>query len=338
MKPFAFALPGPARDAFRFGFLLLACFLASCHKGGAPPAQPVVKLRTAPTLEQLRNATYQSVGEESTITLRAGHWEGTPYLGGSETRPSANLVSDFRLTGDVDGDGGEDAMVLLASRSGGTGENVYLALVQRSGGTVINTATVLIGDRVQIRDGGIHGGRVVLDVLQPGPTDAMCCPGELATRSWRYVPGGLREAASPDSIARLTFDALEGVEWVLRSWSPAEAAPREPRVTLRVADGILSGRAACNGYSARPRNGDMPGLFTTGPIATTRMACPDSVMKIESRYLDLLGRTRQFGFSAGRLVLPYEKDSVSAALIFERAAPPDTVRAAPPSASGAGGK
>ena len=68
------------------------------------------------------------------------------------------------------------------------------------------------------------------------------------------------------------------------------------------------------------------------------MACPDSVMKIESRFLDLLGETRQFGFSAGRLVLPYEKDSVSAALIFERAAPPDTVRAAPPSASGAGGK
>lgn len=335
-------LPSPfqrfatSRFAAAFPILLGALSLASCHKG-PPPAPQVVPLRPAPTLEQLRNTTYRGVAEESTITLREGHWEGAPYLAGSPARPSADLVGDFRLTGDVDGDGGEDALVLLASRSGGTSENIYLALVQRGGGAVLHTATALIGDRVQVREGSVQGNRIALDVVQAGPSDAMCCPGELLTRSWRYVPGGLLESETPDSTARLTIDAMGGPEWVLRSWSRTEPAPREPRVTLRVGDGILSGRAACNGYSARPRPGDMPGLFTTGTIVSTKMACPDSVMRIESRYFDLLGRVRQFGFSAGRLVLSYEKDSVSAAMLFERAAPPDTARTAPP-AAGSGGK
>ena len=304
-----------------------ALALAGCHKG-PPPAPTVVKLRPAPSLDQIRNATYRGVAEESTITLRDGRWEGQPFVAESAARPSANLVGDFRLTGDVDGDGGEDALTLVASRSGGTGENVYLALVQRSGDVVLNTATALIGDRVQVRGGTVRAGRVTLDVVQAGPSDALCCPGELARRSWQYVPGGLRESGAPDSIARLTLDALGGSEWELRSWSHTEPAPRAPRVTLRVKDGILSGNAACNGYSARPQPGDMPGLFTTGTIVTTRMACSDSVMKTEARYVDLLGRVRQFSFSGGRLALMYEKDSVSAAMLFERAAPPDTTRPA----------
>jgi heat shock protein HslJ len=322
--------PATARAAITGTLLAGALTLGACHKG-PPPAPPVVKLRPAPTLEQVRNATYHGVAEESTMVLRNGRWEGMPFVADGAARPSANLVGDFRLTGDVDGDGGEDALVLLASRSGGTGENIYLALVQRSGDVTLNTATTLVGDRVQIRGGSVGGGRVVLDVVQAGPYDALCCPGELATRSWHYAPGGLRESAAPDSVARLTLDAMGGAEWVLQSWSQTEPAPSTPRVTLRVKEGVLSGRAACNSYSARPRPGDMPGLFTTGSIVTTRMACPDSVLKTETRYLDLLGRARQFSFTGGRLAISYEKDSVSAAMLFERAAPPDTARpAAPP--------
>jgi heat shock protein HslJ len=321
-------LPATTRAPAIALFLLGALALGGCHKG-PPPAPPVAKLRPAPSLDQLRNATYRGVAEESTITLRDGRWEGAPFVADGAARPSANLVGDFRLTGDLDGDGGEDALTLVASRSGGTGENVYLALIQRSGDVVLNTATALVGDRVQVRGGTVHAGRVVLDVIQPGPSDALCCPGELARRSWHYVPDGLREAAAPDSVARLTLDAMGGAEWELRSWSTGEPAPRAPRVTLRVKDGILSGRAACNSYSARPQSGDMPGLFTTGTIVTTRMACPDSVMKIETRYLDLLGRARQFSFTGGRLAVSYEKDNVSAAMLFERVAPPDTARAGP---------
>jgi hypothetical protein len=308
---------------------------SSCHKVAPPPAIPIAR-PAAPTWDQLRNATYQSVGEESTLTFRDGHWEGTPYLDGGAASPSADLLEGFRLIEDMDGDGSEDALVLIASRSGGTGENTYLALVRNSGGAPVNTATVLIGDRVQIRSGTLQGRRVVLDVVQAGPSDALCCPGELATRSWDYVRSGLQESAAPDSTRRLTLDAMGSGEWVLRKWSRDELAPGERRVTLRVVDGILSGRAACNGYSARPRPGDMPGLFTTGPIVSTRMACPDSVMKIESRYFDLLGKARQFGFLAGRLVVSYEVNGVGGAMTFDREAPRDTSSTVPP--AGAPGK
>jgi heat shock protein HslJ len=309
---------------------LLMLALPSCHKSGPPPAAPVVRSGPAPTLEQLRNATYQGVAEESTLTLTSGRWEGLPFVPGGAERPSANLVGEFRLVGDVDRDGGEDALVLLAGRSGGTAENIYLALVQNRGGSVVNTATALIGDRVQVRGGSVRNGRVALDVLQAASVDALCCPGELATRVWTYAAGGLQEAAEPESMGRLSLQAMEGPEWVLRFWTEAQPAPLEPRVTLRVAEGILNGRAACNGYSARPRTGDKPGELSVGPVASTRMACADSIMKIESRYLNLLGRVRQFGFSAGRLALSYEKDSVNAVMLFERAAPPDTSRPALP--------
>jgi heat shock protein HslJ len=302
--------------------------LSSCHKGGPPPALPVTRA-PVPSWDQLRNATYQSVGEESTLTLRAGHWEGAPYLDGGAARPSADLLEGFRLVGDVDGDGVDDALVLIASRSGGTGENTYLALVQTKAGAPVNTSTALVGDRIQIRRGMLEGRRIVLEAVQAGPSDALCCPGELVSRSWQVVSGTLQESATPDSTARLTLDAIEG-EWVLRKWTRDELAPGEPRVTLRVADGVLNGRAACNGYSSRPRAGDMPGVFTVGPVVSTRVACPDSVMKIETRYFDLLGRVRQFGFIAGRLVLSYEKDSLDAAMIFDRVAPRDTSRTAPP--------
>lgn len=318
----------------RLALALTLLAVSSCHRHGPPPALPVAR-PPAPTWDQLRNGTYHGAGEESTLTLRDGRWEGVPYLEGGAARPSANLLEGFRLLGDVDGDGTDDAFVLLASRAGGTGENTYLALVKNQNGVPVNTATALVGDRVQIRDGRLESRRVVLDVVQAGPSDALCCPGELAMRTWDVVTGGLRESAPPDSTRRLTLDAMGGAEWVLRTWTMDEPAPGEPRVTLREADGILSGRAACNGYSARPRPGDMPGLFTTGPIVSTRMACPDSVMRIESRYFDLLQRARQFGFVAGRLVISYEKDGVPGVMSFDRAAPPDTSRTAPP-ASGSG--
>ena len=184
----------PSRRA-RTAHLALALALlavSSCHKHGPPPALPVAK-PPAPTWDQLRNGAYQGVGEESTLTLRDGRWEGAPYLEGSVARPSANILEGFRLLGDVDGDGADDALVLLASRAGGTGENTYLALVQNQGGAPVNTATALVGDRVQIREGRLESRRVVLDVVQAGPSDALCCPGEVAVRAWDVVTGGLQE-------------------------------------------------------------------------------------------------------------------------------------------------
>ena len=88
-------------------------------------------------------------------------------------------VGDLRVIGDLDGDGTDDAVVLLNYAPGGTGQLLYLAVMARKKGKIENIATTLIGDRVQIRDVRIEQKRIFVDVVQAEPKDAMCCPGEV---------------------------------------------------------------------------------------------------------------------------------------------------------------
>ena len=75
-----------------------------------------------PTVEELRNATYFWLGERmGPVTLANGRWTGMPPAVGAASRPSVELADDFRVVGDLDGDGLEWAVVVLTYSSGGTG-------------------------------------------------------------------------------------------------------------------------------------------------------------------------------------------------------------------------
>ena len=148
----------------------------------------------APSVAELKNGTYHGLAEpKDPVRLENGRWEGAPLVQGGAARPIVVLVRDFRLVGDVDGDGGDEAIVLLAQNSGGTGEFLYLAIVGRKDGAPHNVATALLGDRVKVRDARTEGRRIVLDVVQAGDRDAACCPGDLVTRSWELQGGALQE-------------------------------------------------------------------------------------------------------------------------------------------------
>ena len=168
---------------------LCAAGVSACQSrpaGAAPKAAQLVAQapaadRSAPTLQELKSATYRGVeAAGADFTLANGRWEGQPYEPGAASRPSVTFARDFRLAGDLDGDGADEAVALLAASTGGTGEMSYVAVVGRPGGTITNIATARIGDRVQVRDARIDGRRIVLDVVQAGEHDAACCPGELA--------------------------------------------------------------------------------------------------------------------------------------------------------------
>jgi flagellar basal body P-ring protein FlgI len=57
-----------------------------------------------------------------------------------------------------------------------------------------NRSTVLIGDRVKLREVRISEGQVEVDVVEHDPNDAMCCPTVEATRVWGYDGRRLLEA------------------------------------------------------------------------------------------------------------------------------------------------
>jgi heat shock protein HslJ len=65
------------------------------------------------------------------------------------------------------------------------------------------------------------------------------------------------------------------------------------------------------------KDGEMAGDISVGLGGSTKMACPDSAMAVEDRFLDLLGRAKKFGFMDTRLALSYEKDGVWRVMLFE---------------------
>jgi heat shock protein HslJ len=314
----------------------LALGLAGCgaqNDGASPPAEPPAPVTAAPAAapvseaaqtlpapswQEAANATYGGVFDEVT-TMADGLWEGEPFVAGGASAPHAGLVDDFRLSGDLDGDGAEEAVVLLWSSSGGSGTFDYLAVLDRDAiGTVINRATAPLGDRVKVRAAAIEGGRVVVDAVQAGLDDAACCPGQKMRRTFVLEGEKMREASTEDQ-GRLSLADLEG-EWKLLRFGPDEALPADVEITLEFADGAIAGKAACNRYTAGVVPGDMPGtLSLSGPMAMTRMMCPPPLMDWEQRYSAALEGLQQFSFVAGRLVLSWRGDDDAGTLTFIRA-------------------
>jgi heat shock protein HslJ len=281
---------------------------------------PLSSAASAPTLKELKSASYSGIeGLKGSVKLVDGRWKGRPYKKGSASRPVVNLVGDLRVTGDVDGDGTEEAVVFLNYAPGGTGQLLHLAVVGRRNGKVQNVATTLIGDRVQIRDVRIEQNRIFVAVVRAGLKDAMCCPGEVTTLGWTVGAGGkLSSFMAADKPERLTLETIGNTEWILRSWDFKEPAPIEPRITLLFKDERFTGSSGCNNYFAPAKEGAMPGDLEVGAAATTRKSCPDREMAVERRFLDQLARVKKFSFQATRLALSWEKQGVWKTMLFEK--------------------
>jgi heat shock protein HslJ len=79
--------------------------------------------------------------------------------------------------------------------------------------------------------------------------------------------------------------------------------PEDAEITLAIEAGRISGKSACNRYSADIEEGDNPGDISIGPAMGTRMACPEPLMEIEKQYLEMLAQVTSFSFHVGQLAL-----------------------------------
>jgi heat shock protein HslJ len=117
---------------------------------------------------------------------------------------------------------------------------------------------------------------------------------------------------------RLSLVAAGDTEWVLKAWDSGAPAPPNPEVTLIYRDGQFSGKSSCNRFFSTVKEGDIPGDISVGLAGSTKMACPDSAMAVEGRFLDLLSSVKKFSFMDTQLALSYEKDGVWGIMLFER--------------------
>ena len=276
-----------------------------------------------PSVAEIGNATIEGIYDDP-VLLEDGAYEGEPFVEGGASRPRVKLL-DFYHTGDMDGSGVDETVAFLSENSGGSGTFLYVAVMGRQDGEIENLSTAPVGDRVQVRDARVENGTVVLDVLQAGPDDAGCCPGELATRAWRLDGGELVEIEMDTPTRRLSVAELEGMQWTLRRFGWSDPYGGEPPITIVFEDGRVAGSSGCNRYFAAVTEGDIAGGISVGQAGGTMMACPDEVMKVERRYLGALATVSDYGFMLGDLVLTYgTEDGEIAALFFEPGPLPST--------------
>ncbi len=269
---------------------------------------------TVPTAMELANAVYRGI-EDHPVRLQNKLWQGEPFVAGGASRPRVGLVEDFQLTGDVNDDGVDEAVVILWQSSGGSGTYLFLAVMGRADSDIVNLATAPIGDRVQIRSGRIDDGKIELDLVQQGPGDAACCPSRIVIRSWTIGARGLTESPVRVSGA-LTPADIGNREWILSRFARGEAAPESPEITLTYRQGQFMGHSGCNRYFGQVKAGQMPGDLVVGPIAGTRMACQAEVMEVEQHFLTALENAFKFSYLAGKLALTWRVGDVFNTMLF----------------------
>lgn len=102
--------------------------------------------------------------------------------------------------------------------------------------------------------------------------------------------------ASPTGI-----DVLNNTSWTL-SVLPGQSLIAGRAATLNFADGRVHGNDGCNSYgSSYSVVGDR--LRIDGRLLSTRMACPEAIMRQGDAFTSVLGRASGFRNDAGRLVL-----------------------------------
>jgi heat shock protein HslJ len=265
-----------------------------------------------------RNIGYRGI-YDNVVTLRDGVYEGEPFVPGGASRPRVELLDIPPVLQDLDGDGIDDAAVLLAQSSGGSGAFTWLAVVSCRDGRTVNTGTIGLGDRVMIRSMTGREGAIIAEFVAAGPGEPLCCPTRKVRDTFNLREGKLLLVSSEEQ-GTLSLADVQGVTWRLTRLGRNERVPEGVKVTAVFWDGKVSGSGGCNRYSAAVVETDSHG-FTIGPAASTRMACPDPAGGFEDRYLSALQASNRFGFLLGNLVLHYGKGDARETMIFEREVP-----------------
>ena len=302
----------------------IACLLATClflvATSCTAPASTEARVTGAPApgLMQLREATVAGI-EGEPVRLAGGVWEGEPDVNGGASRPRVELVEGLLATGDLDGEGADEVVVLLASSAGGTGSRLHVAAFGSGAGDggAVQRGLATLGDRPQVRSLAVVHGSVEIEAILHGPDDPACCPTRKTRLAYALDGGVLREVGRVDRGV-ISYGDLDGSSWRMSEIDRGEPAVPGSTVTLSFDGGAASGSTGCNNF-----RGSYEGLEKTGQglklgrFSSTERACLGAgLMAQESRYLRALSGTFQFSYAAGRLVLTYALEGGATGTLF----------------------
>lgn len=213
---------------------MLACSITSSPASPAGPspapviqASPTPALTSVPalTVDQLKNASYQLVFQDShkTIQLTNGI-----YQNGSD--PASPDYADVTLVGemafgDLNGDGIDDAAVLLAENYGGTGVFVSVVAMINQNGKAVQASAEMIDDRPMINSISIKDGQIFLDATVHGPNDPGCCAAQPVKQVYRFVGGKL-------VFTSISMKTANGLERIITIDSPVDGSSASWPLTI----------------------------------------------------------------------------------------------------------
>lgn len=210
-----------------------------------PTSEPSTPTPDIPGISpaQVRESEYQLgfFDQIRLVKLTEGQYqEGAP---GSTDYISVS-VTDFIARGDLNGDGDNEAVVIVAENYGGSGTFVFLVVYQYRNDEAVFLTSVFLDDRPMINALAVEDGRIFVDAIIHAADDPMCCPTLATTR--HYLLNGvnliltdystLTPAGEPRAI---TIEApVDGaqVSGLVRLKGSITIAPFENNLIYRVYD------------------------------------------------------------------------------------------------------
>jgi heat shock protein HslJ len=295
----------------------LAVTAFGCAKQeSAAPATAEVAKPAAPTRDQLLGATVTGVFG-APVTLTSGHYEGPPAEEGAASKPTLRLWDSTIEFVDIDGAPPEEGVALLTSSEGGSGTFAHLAVFTLQDGKAATLGALPLGDRVQLFRLWHEPGKVLVDVVEPGPGDPACCPTQLSRKAFGWKDGKLQQLSS-DAVGGLSINLLAATDWMLveMDGQPLPAGTMPPTTLIQY--GKAAGFSGCNRYTG-PIAESAPGNVKIGELAVTRKACEAAANEMEAAFLERMRATASYRFEAGRLLLVAPQgDKPPRTLLFSR--------------------
>lgn len=263
-----------------------------------------------------QNTTYTIDGQ--TYTLFRGYTEREVIPGSA----SKNTITVFGQPayGDIDGDGDDDAVVLLVNDTGGSGTFYYVALAINIDAEYFGTDTMLLGDRIAPQTYAIEKNRAIVNYADRAPDEPLGTePTEAKSLYLQYDPESLKliEAVvnlDEENEANRQLLTQKMWTWVRTIYNnDTELTPNNPEAfTLIFAeDGTFSATTDCNEVSGEYTVVDTTLSFEN--ISRTKMNCNNSQ---EEEFYQILTEAETFsGTSDEELML--ELGGGSGSVIFQ---------------------
>lgn len=269
----------------------------------SPTTEPPTPVTPVALADNLGNLSYSGLFPDRQIALTDGI---AYYEDGSSGNPFVRLIDHLIVTGDLNGDGVEDAVALLVDYSTGSGDFVYLAPVMSAMTDPKPLDTLMIGDRTPVKSLTIDGSQVIVEQIAHGPDDPACCPTWNVRKVFNLEDGRLVESSS-EELNKVSLDDLSGTRWQLLDLNiDQEPVLPETEITLRFDDSQISGSAGCNDYNSTVSGDDLPQTFEVSQIATTAKSCSEPISNQEATYLSRLANVVAWRYDFGNLALTYK--------------------------------